>query len=73
MDNKFAIRINNLCAEKHLSKYRVAKNGKINYSTMNHIMNYNHPNPKHYNIEKICQGLGISVREFYNDKIFESR
>lgn len=64
-------RIAELCEKKNLSSYRVIYNAGMPSSTFKSILNGKSKNPGIVNINKIAEGLGISIREFYNSEIFD--
>jgi len=63
-------RIKNLMKIKKLTPYRIAKNGNFHHATINTILNGKFKNPKIDTISKFCKGIGISVRDFYDDDLF---
>jgi transcriptional regulator with XRE-family HTH domain len=64
-------RIKNLCEkEKHVTPYRIAKNVGMNPSTLNNILDGRFNDPRFSTIEKVCNGLNISLKEFFDDDIF---
>lgn len=65
MDNLDIIkRIKALCTEKGWSYYKLAKQAKIPYSSLNTMLKHNHT-PTIYTLNKICIGLGISLSQFF--------
>lgn len=63
-------RIKSLCKDKKISAYQVAKNGEMNPSTLNNILSGRFKDPRISTLKKICVGLNISIKDFFNDKIF---
>lgn len=61
-------RIKELCDERDWSIYRLAKEADIPYSSLNNIFVRN-THPTVPTLEKICNGLKISLSEFFSDKI----
>lgn len=49
---------------KHWSVYRLAKESGLSYSSLNNIFNRK-TCPSVVTLEKICQGLGITLSEFF--------
>ena len=49
---------------KHWSVYRLAKESGLSYSSLNNIFNRK-TCPSVITLEKICQGLGITLSEFF--------
>ncbi len=63
-------RINKLLKEKNITAYKVSITGKFNPRTLNHILNGTYNDIKLSTINKICLGFNISLKEFFNDEIF---
>lgn len=58
-------RIHELCRERGWSLYQLAKSSDIAYSTLNTMLNkYNTPSIP--TLQKLCNGFGISMTEFWN-------
>ncbi len=69
-------RIDNLCKNnrinnKKMTPYRIAKNGNLNVSTLNNFLNGTFKDARFSTITKICNGLDISLQEFFNDDLFK--
>jgi len=64
-------RITELCKQKNLSGYAVSYRAGIPASTYKSIMNGKSKNPGIVNINKIADGLGVTIREFYNSEVFD--
>lgn len=65
-----ANRILQLCNEKHLAPNGLANLCGISPSTIYSILNEKSQNPGIVTIQKICDGLDISVQEFFNSNLF---
>lgn len=63
-------RITNLCKENGLSINRLASICGLRQSTVSNILNGNSKNPTISSIKKICDGLKISLADFFDDPIF---
>ena len=72
LQKKLVNRINYLCNEKNYSYYILAYKADMSLTTLIHIMDGTSKNPGIYSIYKICVGLGISLKEFFDDKDFEA-
>lgn len=59
-------KIKQLCTAKGWSVYKLAKESKIPYSSLNNIFIRN-TQPTIPTLAKICQGLGLSMSEFFQD------
>lgn len=64
-------RIEQLCKERKLTGYAVTYNAGMPSSTYKSIVNGRSKNPGIVNINKIAEGLGMSIREFYNSPLFD--
>lgn len=62
-------RINDLCFERRMSYYTLAYRAAIPKSTLMNIMNGT--NTIVATLNKICNGLEMSLMEFFQDECFE--
>lgn len=65
------IRINNICNEKNISINKLASMSCLTQSTVQHLADGRSKNPKTLTIVRICDGLGIKLKDFYDDPIFD--
>ena len=65
-------RILHLCSERGLSVNKLCTISGITQSTVNNIVNGRNNSTTVSTIQKICDGLDISVREFFDDPLFEN-
>jgi len=65
-----AKRIIQLCNEKRLAPNGLANLCGVSPSTIYSILNEKSQNPGVVTIQKICDGLDISVREFFDSSLF---
>lgn len=70
LNKAFAVRLSNLLIEKKMSKYRLEKETGISHSALRYIFNEVNSDVKFSTIVKVCEALGISLTDFFNDKIF---
>ena len=66
-----AARIVQLCEERKLAVNALANNAGIPPSTIYSLLNEKSQNPGIVTLKKICDGLEISLREFFDSEIFE--
>ena len=66
-----AARIIQLCEERKLAVNALANNAGIPPSTIYSLLNEKSQNPGIVTLKKICDGLEISLREFFDSEIFE--
>jgi predicted transcriptional regulator len=71
LDEAVAIRLKQLLDEKHWIGYSVQKEGGVPRSTVGKIM-MQQRSPKLSTIYQISSTLGITIREFFNDPIFDN-
>ena len=58
-------RINELCVERRMTYYGLSYSSAIPLSTLLHIMDGTTKNPGVFTISKICDGLEITMGEFF--------
>ena len=75
MNTKEAVakRILQLCEEKHIAINALANISGVAPSTIYSMLNEKSQNPGVVSIKKICDGLEITVREFFDCVLFDSR
>ena len=75
MNTKEAVakRILQLGEEKHIAINALANISGVAPSTIYSMLNEKSQNPGVVSIKKICDGLEITVREFFDCEIFDSR
>ena len=64
-------RITELCKERNLSQYALYKLSGVPQSTLSTIINCKFSGMKLRIIYEICEGLEISLTEFFDSPIFE--
>lgn len=63
-ENYIIERIEELCERKHLSRYRLAQKSGIAQSSISTLLNRKSV-PTIQTLEKICDGLGITLAQFF--------
>ena len=73
MNTKQAVadRIVELCNQKNIAINALANMSGISPSTLYSVLNEKSQNPGIVTIKKLCDGLDISLREFFDDDIFD--
>ena len=73
MNAKAAVakRILELCQENNIAVNTLANVSGMSPSTIYSMLNTKSKNPGVVSIQKICDGLGISVRHFFDSPLFE--
>lgn len=64
-------RIKSLCSQKEISYYTLSYRSAVPLSTIMHIMDKSTVNPGLITICKLCDGLGITAKEFFDSAEFE--
>ena len=66
------LRIQELRIEKRMTVYSLIYQSGMPASTVKSILSGKSKNPGIVNIEKIAEGLGVTIREFYDSEIFDN-
>lgn len=67
-----ARRIQTLCAERDMAINALANQCGVPPTTIYSMLNEKSQNPGVVSIQKLCDGLDISIREFFNDPLFDN-
>lgn len=65
------LRIQELCAQRDLAINGLAHLCGVSPSTIYSMLNAKSKNPGVVSIQKLCDGLEISVRDFFDSPLFE--
>lgn len=63
-------RLDELCKEKGISYYALSYKADVALSTMVNIREGRSKNPGIFTIMKLCDGLGITMKEFFDSELF---
>ena len=63
-------RILELCREKNLSVNKLSNMSGVTQSTVNNIVSGRNHSATISTIKKLCDGMGITVEEFFNSDLF---
>ena len=66
-----AMRILDLCEERNISVNALAAVSGVSPSTVYSMLNAKSQNPGVVSIKKLCDGLEISIREFFDSDLFD--
>lgn len=66
-----ALRIIELCKEHDMAINALANSSGVSPSTVYSMLNEKSQNPGVVSIKKLCDGLDITLREFFNSSIFD--
>ena len=69
--NAVAERIIELCNQKNIAINALANMAGISPSTLYSVLNEKSQNPGIVTIKKLCDGLDISLRDFFDNDIFD--
>ena len=74
MNTKEAVakRILDLCDERHIAINALAGISGVSPSTIYSMLNEKSKNPGIVSIKKICDGLEISIRDFFDCALFDN-
>ena len=72
MNTKEAVaqRILDLCAERNIAINALALISGVSPSTIYSMLNEKSQNPGIVSIKKLCDGMGITIEEFFNSELF---
>ena len=69
LDEKYiANRIKELCDKKQMSMYALSKKTGISQSSLSNLMKRG-STPTFYTLDRICDGLGITLPQFFSENI----
>lgn len=74
MNTKEAVaeRIVQLCKERNIAINSLANISGVSPSTIYSMLNEKSQNPGVVSIKKLCDGLEITLREFFNSELFDN-
>ncbi len=65
-------RINNLCKKKRMTYYALSYRSAVPMATLMHIVDKSTVNPGVLTIGKLCDGFGVTLKEFFDSPEFEN-
>lgn len=71
LNEAVSLRIDELCKEHKMTQYQLYLASGVPQSTLSTIMNCTYPSMKLRIIYEICEGLNISIAEFFNVPLFQ--
>lgn len=71
LNEAFSKRLLELLNEKHMTQYQLYKRSGVPKSTIGNVINCAYDSVKLRIIHEMCQGLGISIYDFFNSPLFE--
>ncbi|NLV86826.1 MAG: helix-turn-helix transcriptional regulator [Clostridiales bacterium] len=67
------LRIRQLCSDKGISPNLLSRRSGLPSGTLKSILNGESKNPGIIAIKKLCDGFGLSLSEFFDSPLFQSR
>ena len=64
-------RISELCSQRNINQYRLSQKSGVPQSTLSTIQSCTFPSMKLRIIYEICEGLEISMKDFFDSPLFE--
>ncbi len=65
-------RINELCGERGITVNKLANISGVTQSTLSNITNGRNNSTTVATIQKICDGLNIGIKDFFNSPLFDN-
>ena len=65
-------KINKILLERNLTINKLASISCLTQSTVDSLVNGKSQNPKLLTIVRICDGLDITLKDFFDDKLFKN-
>ncbi len=65
-------KINKILIERNLTINKLANISCLTQSTVDSLVNGKSKNPKLLTIVRICDGLNISLKDFFDDNVFKN-
>ena len=72
LSEAIATKILKICNENNISINKLANICCLTQSTVQNLVEQNSKNPKLLTIIRICDGLNISLSDFFNDELFNN-
>lgn len=66
-----SLKLLKICQERNISINRLATLSCLTQSTVQNIIECNSKNPKLLTIVRICDGLNMSLKDFFDDDLFK--
>lgn len=66
------LRVLNLCKERNITINKLASLSGVYQSTINSLIDGSSKNPKLLTILRICWGLNMEIKDFFDDPVFKN-
>lgn len=70
LSNAISKKINKICTDKNITPNKLASICCLTQSTIQNLITGKSNNPKLLTIIRICEGLDISLKDFFDDELF---
>ena len=67
-----AIKLEKICNERSITPNKLASICFLTQSTIQNLITEKYNNPKLLTIIRICEGLNMPVKDFFDDEVFEN-
>lgn len=71
LNKAFALRVREVLKEKNMTQYKLAQQTGLYHSTLTDILNCKYQTPNFKNMALIIRELGMSMQEFFDNKLFD--
>ena len=71
LNRAVSIRLMELLSEKNMTQYQLSTQSGLPRSTVSNIINCTYPSMKLRIVHELCQGLEISINEFFSSSLFD--
>ncbi|MBQ3021296.1 MAG: helix-turn-helix transcriptional regulator [Bacilli bacterium] len=72
INESISVKLNDIIRKKDISVNKLANMCCLTQSTVDSLVNGKSKNPKLLTIVRICDGLNITLKEFFDDEIFKN-
>lgn len=70
IDKAISTKLLNICKNKNISVNKLASISCLTQGTVENLVNCNSKNPKLLTIVRVCDGLNLTLTEFFDDDMF---
>ena len=71
LNEAISMRLNELLNERGMTQYQLFMKSGVPKSTIGNVINCSYDSVKLRIIHELCQGLGISITEFFQSSLFD--
>ena len=71
LNQAISARLTELLKEKQMTQYQLFIKSGVPKSTIGNVINCSYDSVKLRDIHEMCQGLGISISEFFDSPLFQ--